>query len=124
VSCGLQVSPRWGGPGEPFEAQDEQASPLQVTGRGKPLPYNVGNQPWMICYTRLFGAVPKWPKGEVCKTSIRGFESHPRLQDFKALSWVWPASRLHTHCTVLLEAVESALNGTFRYLRRAWCLVP
>jgi hypothetical protein len=26
-----------------------------------------------------FGAVPKWPKGEVCKTSIRGFESHPRL---------------------------------------------
>ena len=25
------------------------------------------------------GAVPKRPKGEVCKTSIRGFESHPRL---------------------------------------------
>jgi hypothetical protein len=33
-----------------------------------------------ICYTCQFGAVPKWPKGEVCKTSIRGFESHPRLQ--------------------------------------------
>src|SRR5229473_436757 len=33
-----------------------------------------------ICYTSRFGAVPKWPKGEVCKTSIRGFESHPRLQ--------------------------------------------
>src|SRR6266568_4871341 len=33
-----------------------------------------------ICYTQRFGAVPKWPKGEVCKTSIRGFESHPRLQ--------------------------------------------
>ena len=33
-----------------------------------------------ICYTYRFGAVPKWPKGEVCKTSIRGFESHPRLQ--------------------------------------------
>ena len=33
-----------------------------------------------ICYTCKFGAVPKWPKGEVCKTSIRGFESHPRLQ--------------------------------------------
>jgi hypothetical protein len=30
----------------------------------------------------LFGAVPKWPKGEVCKTSIRGFDSHPRLQAF------------------------------------------
>jgi hypothetical protein len=30
----------------------------------------------------LFGAVPKWPKGEVCKTSIRGFESHPRLHYF------------------------------------------
>ena len=30
-----------------------------------------------------FGAVPKWPKGEVCKTSIRGFESHPRLQAFR-----------------------------------------
>ena len=32
-------------------------------------------------YNKWFGAVPKWPKGEVCKTSIRGFESHPRLQD-------------------------------------------
>jgi hypothetical protein len=31
-------------------------------------------------YTKKLGAVPKWPKGEVCKTSIRGFESHPRLQ--------------------------------------------
>ncbi len=31
-------------------------------------------------YTQKKGAVPKWPKGEVCKTSIRGFESHPRLQ--------------------------------------------
>src|SRR5713101_6848041 len=36
--------------------------------------------PWKLCYTQKFGAVPKWPKGEVCKTSIRGFESHPRLQ--------------------------------------------
>ena len=35
-----------------------------------------------ICYTQSFGAVPKWPKGEVCKTSIRGFESHPRLHIF------------------------------------------
>src|SRR5258705_141547 len=26
-------------------------------------------------YTEKLGAVPKWPKGEVCKTSIRGFES-------------------------------------------------
>src|ERR1700730_12611662 len=32
-----------------------------------------------ICW-RTLGAVPKRPKGEVCKTSIRGFESHPRLQ--------------------------------------------
>ena len=40
-----------------------------------------------ICYTYKFGAVPKWPKGEVCKTSIRGFESHPRLQlsSFKSM---------------------------------------
>ncbi len=30
-----------------------------------------------------YGAVPKWPKGEVCKTSIRGFKSHPRLQRFR-----------------------------------------
>ncbi len=28
------------------------------------------------------GAVPKRPKGEVCKTSIRGFKSHPRLHPF------------------------------------------
>lgn len=28
-----------------------------------------------------FGAVAKWPKAEVCKTSIRGFDSHPRLQE-------------------------------------------
>ena len=26
------------------------------------------------------GAVPKWPKGMVCKTIMRGFESLPRLQ--------------------------------------------
>ena len=32
-------------------------------------------------YTSSFGAVPKRPKGEVCKTSIRGFKSHPRLQN-------------------------------------------
>ena len=32
-------------------------------------------------YWHSNGAVPKWPKGEVCKTSIRGFNSHPRLQD-------------------------------------------
>src|SRR5713101_9036794 len=41
--------------------------------------------PWKLCYTQKFGAVPKWPKGEVCKTSIRGFESHPRLQAFLVL---------------------------------------
>ena len=35
-----------------------------------------------FCYTQKFGAVPKWPKGEVCKTSIRGFESHPRLHRY------------------------------------------
>ncbi len=42
-----------------------------------------------ICYTWRFGAVPKWPKGEVCKTSIRGFESHPRLQAsrFKSMDY-------------------------------------
>src|SRR6266487_4240255 len=42
-----------------------------------------------ICYTQRFGAVPKWPKGEVCKTSIRGFESHPRLQAsrFKSMDY-------------------------------------
>jgi integrase len=28
------------------------------------------------------GVVPKWPKGMVCKTIIRGFESLPRLQKF------------------------------------------
>jgi hypothetical protein len=38
-----------------------------------------------FCYTQKFGAVPKWPKGEVCKTSIRGFESHPRLQIYPFL---------------------------------------
>jgi hypothetical protein len=32
-----------------------------------------------ICYTEKFGAVPKWPKGMVCKTIIRRFESDPRL---------------------------------------------
>ena len=31
-------------------------------------------------YFLALGAVPKRPKGEVCKTSIRGFKSHPRLQ--------------------------------------------
>jgi hypothetical protein len=46
VSCGLQVLPRRSGPGG-------QAPPLQV-----------------ICYTRVFGAVPKWPKGEVCKIPL------------------------------------------------------
>jgi hypothetical protein len=56
----------------PSSDREGQAPPLQV-----------------ICYTRMFGAVPKWPKGEVCKTSIRGFESHPRLQDFKQLSPSW-----------------------------------
>src|SRR5690348_8903038 len=40
----------------------------------------VGLQRVEICYTEKPGAVPKRPKGEVCKTSIRGFESHPRLQ--------------------------------------------
>src|SRR2546426_525886 len=39
-----------------------------------------------FCYNDGFGAVPKRPKGEVCKTSIRGFESHPRLQSFQALT--------------------------------------
>ena len=42
-----------------------------------------------ICYTEKPGAVPKRPKGEVCKTSIRGFESHPRLQlsSFKSIDY-------------------------------------
>jgi RHS repeat-associated protein len=39
-----------------------------------------------VCYTLKLGAVPKWPKGEVCKTSIRGFESHPRLHSFRVRS--------------------------------------
>ncbi len=28
-----------------------------------------GNAQWLceFCYTQKFGAVPKWPKGEVCK---------------------------------------------------------
>jgi hypothetical protein len=43
-------------------------------------PVRSPRESWKICYTQRFGAVPKWPKGEVCKTSIRGFESHPRLQ--------------------------------------------
>lgn len=39
---------------------------------------------WMAVslYSVHLGAVPKRPKGEVCKTSIRGFKSHPRLQRF------------------------------------------
>src|SRR5207253_2863801 len=42
-----------------------------------------------FCYNDGFGAVPKRPKGEVCKTSIRGFESHPRLQAsrFKSMDY-------------------------------------
>lgn len=27
----------------------------------------------------FYGAVPKWPKGAVCKTAIRRFKSGPRL---------------------------------------------
>src|SRR5580704_9224653 len=37
-------------------------------------------------YWRTLGAVPKRPKGEVCKTSIRGFESHPRLHNSRPLT--------------------------------------
>src|ERR1700722_8539775 len=40
------------------------------------------------------GAVPKWPKVEVCKTSFRGFESHPRLQDFRFVLCSLTASAL------------------------------
>ena len=52
-------------------------------------PVASGNAQWSceFCYTQKFGAVPKWPKGEVCKTSIRGFKSHPRLQPFHALTF-------------------------------------
>jgi hypothetical protein len=77
ASCGLQDLPRRGDPGW-------QAPPQQV-----------------ICYTRLFGAVPKWPKGEVCKTSIRGFESHPRLHFF-AFAFTklqLPSLNLYPFCT-------------------------
>src|SRR5260370_19053552 len=49
--------------------------------------FGVSEEFRQICYTQRFGAVPKWPKGEVCKTSIRGFESHPRLQ-FSAFGMV------------------------------------
>ena len=42
-----------------------------------------------LYYISRKGAVPKRPKGEVCKTSIRGFESHPRLQPshFKSIDY-------------------------------------
>jgi hypothetical protein len=52
-------------------------------------PVALPRESWEICYTLRFGAVPKWPKGEVCKTSIRGFESHPRLQAsrFKSMDY-------------------------------------
>src|SRR6266550_2834293 len=48
-----------------------------------------------FCYNDGFGAVPKRPKGEVCKTSIRGFESHPRLQAsrFKSMDYSSSVSR-------------------------------
>lgn len=29
--------------------------------------------------TIIYGAVPEWPNGKVCKTFVRGFESRPRL---------------------------------------------
>ena len=54
-----------------------------------------------ICYTSRFGAVPKWPKGEVCKTSIRGFESHPRLHFFAFvfIDLSLPLLNLYPFCT-------------------------
>src|ERR1700687_6112375 len=49
---------------------------------------------WCFRYTKKLGAVPKWPKGEVCKTSIRGFESHPRLQARRLCGFREPLSPL------------------------------
>src|SRR5467141_2421380 len=58
------------------------------------------------------GAVPKWPKGMVCKTIMRGFESLPRLQ----LSRVRPGHignrsyrrhRLHFWAKRVVERLQS-----------------
>jgi hypothetical protein len=98
VSGGLQDLPRRRGPGW-------QAPPPQV-----------------ICYTRLFGAVPKWPKGEVCKTSIRGFESHPRLQDSKPFSPPW-IDFLGGLCSGKCSGVlRVALEQPIRNFPRQYCV--
>jgi hypothetical protein len=38
------------------------------------------------------GGVAKWPKATVCKTVIREFESHRRLQPFMAVSCLFLVS--------------------------------
>ena len=60
-----------------------------------------------ICYTCEFGAVPKWPKGEVCKTSIRGFESHPRLHFFAfvLIELGLPLLNLYLFCTLDYQGI-------------------
>ena len=67
------------------EAQDRLAPAPRRKSSAIVVQLNAVSRPTVdsnFCYTSKFGAVPKWPKGEVCKTSIRGFESHPRLQIF------------------------------------------
>ena len=49
--------------------------------------------------------MPKWSKGEVCKTSIRGFESRPRLQLSPLESLEYGLSRL-LHLTQLGNSWE------------------
>src|ERR1035437_8363848 len=48
------------------------------------------NSSFAILHT--FGAVPKRPKGAVCKTSIRGFKSHPRLHHSQLVSSISTAN--------------------------------
>lgn len=37
----------------------------------------------------IYGAVPKWSKGTVCKTVIRGFESRPHLPFLASKFQAW-----------------------------------
>ena len=53
-------------------------------------------------YSVFLGAVPKRPKGEVCKTSIRGFKSHPRLQSLGCILFKLTASGFPCTCGVPL----------------------
>ena len=66
-----------------------------------------------ICYTQSFGAVPKWPKGEVCKTSIRGFESHPRLHIFSVRYKLSPMCQA-AHPFVLFQLTASIFPRSCR----------